>query len=162
MGSPFASLTVSDPIPLPFDSEHWIKVRKLTGREIDAAQEGHRTEFVSGRINSWSAMFRRALQQGASDPQVLKAIADPLTGFDRFSLVRSGLVEWSYPQTLAAPAKPNGAVSERQKSIDDLDDEAVDFIAREVLRLTKPGLFHATVEDATADRGEAQAVPSGA
>ena len=149
MSSPFASQTQSDPIPLPFDPPHTVTVRKLTGRECDAAQEAHRGQFASGGGRSWALAFRRALEKGASDPAVLNALADPLTGYDRFALVRSGLVAWSYPQsvkpvTVKDGTKPDLVVD----AIDDLDDETVDFIATEVLRLTKPALFHATTADA--------------
>ena len=159
MGNPFASLTVSDPIPLPFDPPHTVTVRKLTGREIEAAQEAHRGNLASGSARSWAVTFRRMLEKGAGDPEVLKALADPLTGYDRYALVSAGLVTWSYPQLIAAPDKvlvlPKGEVPppiDRQKHIEDLDDEAVDFIATEVLRITKPGLFHATEEDAAAEK----------
>lgn len=126
----FASQTQSDPIPIPLDPPHTITVRKLTGREVEAAQEAHRSSIASGSARSWAATFRRMLESGASDPEVLKAIADPLLGYDRYAVVKAGLMAWSYPQ---APSAPDG--------VDDLDDEAVDFIATEILRLTKPALF---------------------
>jgi len=152
VGNPFASLTVSDPIPLPFDDGQWIQVRKLTGREIEAAALAHRDHLAGGSPRLWPATFRLALEHGASDPEVLRAIRDPLTGYDRFALVRSGLVAWSYPQPTKparVPATSNGSFTvPGPDAVDDLDDEAVDFIATEVLRRTKPALFHATEEDA--------------
>ena len=140
----FASQT-QQTIPIPFDPPNTVTVRKLTGRETEEAQEAHRSSIATGSARSWAATFRRMLEHGASDPDVLKVIADPLTGYDRYALVRSGLVAWSYP----LPVKPaDGAAT---GAVDDLDDEAVDFIAREVLRITKPGLF-ATQEESEADR----------
>ena len=154
----FASQTVSDPIPVPFDPPHTVTVRKLTARECDAAAEAHRDGIASGSARAWPATFRRMLEKGANDPDVLKAIADPLTGYDRFALVRSGLTAWTYPQSITpVPAKaevkakgnvPGSPAVPASDAIEDLDDEAVDFIATEVLRLTKPHLFHATAEDA--------------
>lgn len=151
MGSPFASLTKSDPVPLPFDQPNCIVVRKLTAREVEKAQASHRADFVIGRTRSWSEQFRRAMKEGAPDPLVLKAIADPLTGYDRYVVARAGLVSWTYPQSLTAtPARPAveaaGDVKaqpavEAYDPIEDLDDEAVDFIATEVMRQTKPWLF---------------------
>jgi hypothetical protein len=155
MASPFASHTTSDPIPLPFDPPHWIQVRKLTGREVERAQEAHRETIASGSARSWAVTFRRMLEKGASDPEVLKIIRDPLTGYDRYALVRTGLIAWSYPQSVkpisAAPA---------YDAIDDLDDEAVDFIAREVLRVTKPQLFQGTAEEAELAQKELSAAAS--
>ena len=136
----FASQSVSDPIAMPFDPPHTVTVRNLTGRDIEAAQEAHRTTLASGSARSWAVTFRRAIEKGASDPDVLNAIRDPLTGYDRYALVRSGLVSWSYDRPIGPEA------------IDDLDDEAVDFIATEILRRTKPALFHATEEAALAEK----------
>lgn len=169
MGSPFASHTTSDPIPLPFDPPHWIQVRKLTGREVERAQEAHRATLASGSARSWAATFRRMLEKGASDPEVVKVIRDPLTGYDRYALVRAGLVAWSYPQSVKPVpvitssklgTAPDTPVAEPYDAIEDLDDEAVDFIATEVLRLTKPALFAATEEDAAAAARELQAAAS--
>lgn len=160
MGSIFASQT-QQTISISFDPPNTVTIRRLTGREVEAAQEAHRSSFTTGSARSWAAAFRRMLEHGASDTEVLKAIADPLTGYDRYALVRSGLVAWSYPQSVtpvaakdAVPAdgkKPAQAAVPAADAVDDLDDEAVDFIATEVLRITKPLLFQ-TKEDAEADK----------
>lgn len=108
MASPFASLIVSDPIPLPFDAGQWVKVRKLTGREYDKVR---------------------------SEPRD----GDRWHGFDRYALVSLGLVEWSYERAIGPD------------SINDLDDDAVDVIALEVLKLTKPWLFIKAAAEAEHD-----------
>jgi len=150
VGNPFASQSTSDSIPCPWDASAWVQVRKLTGREIETAQEAHRDNLAGGNVRSWAATFRRALEKGASDPEVLKAIADPLTGYDRFALL-AGVVTWSYqdkPIVVAGDSVQQAAARVvRQKYLDDLDDEAVDFMATEVLRRTKPALFLTTEED---------------
>jgi len=152
----FASQTTSASIPIPFDPPHTVTVRKLTGREIEAAQVVQRDGLNGVSARSWAATFRRMLEHGPTDRQVQQAIADPLTGYDRFALVRSGLVAWSYPQPVKLkPGRTVPATSADAPEVDaieDLDDEAVDFIAREVLRLTKPGLFYATAADADAEK----------
>ncbi len=153
----FAPQTRSGPIPIPFDPPHTIVVRKLTGREIEAAQEAHRLNTIAGSARLWAENYRRGLRDGATALEVLRAVHDPLTGYDRFALVRAGLVAWSYPQsvtpiaakaaTVAKGTMPAAAAVEASDAIEDLDDEAVDFIATEVLRLTKPALFVTTEED---------------
>jgi hypothetical protein len=125
-------------------------VRKLTGRESDAAQESHRSQVAAGNVKAWAATFRKILEKGATNADVLKALADPLTGYDRFVVARAGLVSWSYPESMSAKLKAGE---------EDLDDEAVDFIATAVLRLTKPTLFQTAEEAATAQK-ELQAVAS--
>lgn len=153
MGSPFASQT-STTVPLPFDPPHTVTIRKLTGREIERAQAAHRDEVASGRTRSWAAFFKRTLERGASDPDVLAAIRDPLTGYDRFTLVRAGLVAWTYPQSLKPLTPAERVDGIRTDGVEDLDDEAVDFIATEILRLTKPALFQ-SAEDAAAEKKSA-------
>jgi hypothetical protein len=148
MSSPFASHTTSDPIPLPFDPPHTVTVRKLTGREIEAAAAAHRGQFASNNPRRWPTLLKRALEHGAADPEVTRALADPLLGYDRYALVRSGLVAWSYPQAVKPLLVATGTTAAvTLDAIEDLDDEAVDFIATEVLRLTKPRLFDGTAED---------------
>jgi hypothetical protein len=131
MASPFASLVVSDEIALPFDEGQWIKVRKLTGRQYEEAQDAGRAGFLNG--NKWARAFRESLDKGHTEA-VQKALEDPLTGFDRHTLARLGLTAWSYERPIDPAA------------IDDLDDDAIEFIAREVLKLTKPSLFQTADE----------------
>lgn len=141
MASPFASLTTSPAIPLPFDEGQWVQVRALTGEEYEAAQVAHRAEFVSG--DRWAGLFKQALQDGPTDASVQAALADPLTGFNRYALVRSGLVAWSYSASIA-PVTTEG---ETVDAVKDLTDDAVDFIARAVLKRTKPKLFETEHDD---------------
>lgn len=159
MGSPFASHTNSDPIPFPHDPPHTFIVGRLTGIEIEAAQAAHGDSLVAGDARHWAAKFRRILEGSISDKAAIaEAIRDPLTGFDRYALVRSGLRSWTYPLALTPPivavpaiaAGPNGLAPPAVPAYDpiaDLDDETVDLIATEVLRLTKPALFLTTEED---------------
>lgn len=141
MASPFASLKVSDPIALPFDRPHTITVRKLTGRQVEIAQAEHMRGLIAGQSSrGWSAKFNRALANGASDDEAQSILTDPLNGFDRHTVAAFGLVSWSYEPTTPTT-----------KQVEDLDDEALEFIALEVMRLTKPHLFQ-TIEEAEAAR----------
>jgi hypothetical protein len=151
MSSAFASLTKSDPIPIPFDLPHTVIVRKLSGREYQRVQEAHAIGIATGDARLWSARFKRLLENSiAEKAEIERAIADPLTGFDRHMLVRLGTVAWSYQVSLkavkSAPASEGTPAIEAYDPIDDLSDEHVDFIAREVLRRTKPALFQSIDE----------------
>lgn len=139
MGSPFASLIVSDPIPLPFDEGQWVRVRKLTGKQYEQAQAVHRAGVAVGN-DKWATVFRHAAEHGVTSAALREALNDPLTGFDRHELVRLGLAAWSYERPIDDAA------------VADLDDDAVDFLARAVLKLAKPSLFLASVEDAEHDQ----------
>ena len=152
MPSPFASTTTSDPIPLPFDAGQTITVRTLTGRQHEAAQQIHRAGFVAG--NDWAAFFRRSAEFGPTSNEVKRILADPLTGYDRYELVRAGLAAWSYAHAIPPyvnaekHAKEVEADPLKKDVIDDLHDDAVDYIARAVLKRAKPLLFVETPKEA--------------
>ncbi len=146
MAAPFASLTTSAPIPLPFDPPHTVVVRGLSGRELEQVQDAHARSVALGRTRLWSQTFRTILEQGLVKASELSAaLRDPLTGFDRFAVVRAGLVAWSYPQPItpvaAGPAVGDTPAVDAYDVLDDMTDELVEFIATEVLRRTKPALF---------------------
>lgn len=158
MSSPFASLVVSDPIPLPFDEGQWVQVRALTGRQYEAAQVFHRSNFVAN--DKWAGFFRDAIEHGPTSAQARLLLDDPLTGYDRYALVRSGLTAWSYdkpikriegkPAVEASDKTPAQPAIDPIDAIEDLNDDAIEFIAREVLKLTKPSLFVTTEDEAEA------------
>jgi hypothetical protein len=137
-------MTVSDSIPLPFDEGQWIKVRALTGREYEEAQSSHRAGFVAG--DKWAGFFRAVAGPGPESEDVQRILRDPLTGYDRSVLVRLGLTAWSYEAAIARKEPP----PEEYDAIRDLSDDAIDFMAREVLRRTKPSLFVETAEQVKA------------
>lgn len=159
MGNPFASQTTQT-IPLTFDPPHEATIRKLTGREYEQAQEAHMVGVLGGRLNVWAQRFRRILTTGlASDAEAQAMLRDPLTGFDRYALVRAGLVSWTYDA--APPVDPEAlktfdAAAARVKQVNDLTDEPVEFFALAILKLTKPALF-VTAEEAMAEEKKAQA-----
>lgn len=150
-GSPFASLTRSEPIPLPFDEGQWIQTCKLTADQDAEAQKSHRGTFLDGR---WAETFRRMLRN-AADPAVLAVVNDPLAGYDLHALVRFGVVAWSYPQPLTpeviTPAS-EGVDAVVKDWVKDLGPEALDFMARTVLKRTRPNLFIETAAGAEAER----------
>jgi hypothetical protein len=143
MGNPFASHTTKV-LELPFDPPQTVTIRRLPGRHLEAAGR----ERVFARMDAirrmggprWQKDLQSAIAQEeqeaaastvAPEPVVeaAPAPADPLLDYDKQVLVAHGVVAWSYPD----PVTP--------ERIADLDADAVDWIAREVLRLTKPALF---------------------
>jgi hypothetical protein len=146
MGSPFASLAKSDPIPLPFDPGHSIVVRALTGPEFEDVQRTHALGVLIGRARVWNENIRQILEKGlVQASELANALKDPLTGFDRLAMVRAGLVSWTYPQSIkptpATPAEGKQAAVEAYDPIADLQDEPLEFVALEILKRTKPSLF---------------------
>lgn len=147
MASPFASATTSDPIPLPGDPSQTYTVRKLTGEEVERAQAVHAAGIANGR--GWANKFRSAIARGvATDAQVAEAATDPLLGYDRTTLVKCGLTGWTFTDAKGRPKAFTAAAKA------DLVDEAMEVVAIDVLKLTKPGLFK-TAEELEADRKNA-------
>ena len=142
MASPFASMSVSDQLPMPCDPEQWVKVRALSGQQYEAVQDVHRASFMVSS-EKWAGFFRANATDPNSD-EVQRILTDPLTGHNRHALVREGLDSWSYDAAINRTEPP----ADQYDAIRDLNDDAIDFIAREVLKRTKPGLFVISAEDA--------------
>lgn len=116
-------------IPVPFDAPHTVTLQKLTGRDLERAQAAHLEDLIAGRSpRGLARVFRRVLDGAPQADAMAQHQPDPLEGYDRLSLVRGGLKAWSYDKEIV------GVIA-------DLDDEALEFFATEILKLTKPGLF---------------------
>jgi hypothetical protein len=146
---PFASSPHNrETIALPFDPGATVTIRKLTGADIEKAQGNHLASFVGGRsARGWAPMFQQRMALGiATDAEAVAAIRDPLAGYDRSTVLKAGLTGWSY---LREDGKPRNVTP---AAIDDLVDEAAEFIARAILHLTKPELFETADEREAAEK----------
>ncbi len=145
MGSPFASRHTTT-VSLPTDPTESITIRKLAGGVLERAQAVHLADTVAGRSpRGWAGIFQRALEAGiATNADALKLLQDPLSGYDRYTLVKGGVTAWTYQDE----GKPKPVSAE---TVADLDDEAMEFLAVAIMKLTKPALFM-TAEEAEADQ----------
>lgn len=149
MGSPFAS-RVTKTIELPFDPPQTVTIRKLAGRHLETAGR----ERVFARMDAMRRMggpqFQKDLQAAIAKeeqeqaetpepatPAPVVAVPDPLLDYDKGTLLAHGIVAWSYPEKVTP------------EQVEDLEADAAEWIAREILRLTKPALF-LTPEEAEA------------
>lgn len=142
MSSPFASVSKSHRIPCPWDPAHWFVVRALTGREEELAEREHMRNVVNGRSSrGWAKQLAMIFSGEAQldKRDIDEIMKDPLAGVDRTSVVRSGLMEWSYGEIDA-------------KQVTDLLDEPLEFIALEVWKRTHPGLFQTEDEREAAQK----------
>jgi hypothetical protein len=161
MSSPFASKVVVT-LPVPFDPPHEVTIRKLAGRHLERARNVFLTGLFQDVQARGGAAVQKEMQQlfvkDAPDQQeiaekVKKVEADPLNGFDKYVIAQAGLVAWTYPESLKLEqvVDVDGSIAMRCPAIDDLDEDTVEWIATEVMRLTKPALFQSASE-AAADR----------
>jgi hypothetical protein len=141
---PFASLTTTT-LEVPFDPPHTVTIRRLSGRHLAKAREASQTASIENLKRLGGAAFQRELSALGSDEdrarQLADFAADPLNAYDRYELMKRGIVAWSYEQPVS------------DEAIEDLSEEAVEYFAREILRLSKPRLFQ-TAEEAEVARGE--------
>ena len=167
MSSPFARATAT--VPVPFDPPHEVTVQQLNGRQLAKAQTAFLNDLIAQVQVRGGAKVQKDIEtlfktdtKDVSEEakqiqaEVEKMKADPLNGFDKYSLCYAGIKSWTYPESLAlVPVVEHMADGReitvmRVLAIDDLNDEAVTFFATEVLRLTKPALFQTTDEQETA------------
>jgi hypothetical protein len=153
-------------MPIPFDLPNDVTLQALTGRQLSKAAKAFYGEMISDIQARGGAKVQKDIQTlWEKDPkdakaEVEKVKADPLNGYDPYALLYKGIVAWSYPDSLSLVPVVEKAddghdvTVMRIPAIEDLGAEAVDFFAREILRLTKPALF-LTAEEATAEQKNA-------
>ncbi len=140
----FSSRTTKT-LEIPFDAPHTVTIQKLKGRHMGGAHDAYMQEFIGGLKKMGTPEERKGLESLVAtaveaDPDA--APDDPMAGFDRYYVLEHGIVAWSYEHAVTAEA------------IDDLDDDAGEFIALAILRLSKPSLFKSQNE-AEAERKNA-------
>ncbi len=142
MGSPFASYT-QQTIAIPWDDPHTVTIRRLAGRHEQKARDVAQAASVAALKRLGGAAFQRELTQaGGGDPAKVAALvaqrqADPLNGFDRYTVLAKGIVAWTYdePLTPVEVLEDDGTKAWRIPAIDDLDDVAADWLARAIVAL---------------------------
>lgn len=155
-------------IPIPFDLPNEVTIQKLSWKKLERASNtfvGQMMAEVQERGGSrvykdmqelWKKPEQPEAPKNPDAPDVATEIEkvknDPLNGYDKYELLRCGIVAWSYdvslkPVTVTEKDDDGHAVTRiTHPAIDDLSDEAVEFFATEIMRLTKPSLF-LTVEE---------------
>lgn len=109
-------------IEIPHEPGERLQIRMLTWEQLQQASEA-RTVALTRMVKALAEV--RDLLPARDTPAAGAGNADPLAGFDRGTLLASGLVGWSYDD---GPA--NGA---------ELDDVTAEFAARAILTYSRPG-----------------------
>ena len=157
----FTSL-VTDVLTVQRDPGHTITIRKLAPKHLDEARAAAQLEAQQVLLNMGGPEFIRQLRDalprspdgaggdgGAlrdSDDQTVltiaaaTAVADPLKFYDRVRLIQYGVVAWSYNQP-----------TNDRTVCEDIDEDTQEWLARAILRLSKPALFE-SAEEAEARR----------
>lgn len=129
----------------PFEAGETFTIQKLSGTSVELAQSEHIRKFINGQSpRGWESTFRRAMAAGtATEADVVKAMTDPLLGFDRTTVVQLGLVGWSYVDEKDSAKTPKPLTA---AAIAELDDETMEHVALAIMRLTKPERFQTPEE----------------
>ncbi len=120
---------VREKIELPHEPGQWIEIRQLSAQHFQEARETRaETNLRAGR--RFFEMLQMRKVAGLDDVPVAPVEtpaetepapvieSDPLLDFDAFTLLKYGIVAWSYPEPVNVG------------NIADLDEETVDLIAR--------------------------------
>lgn len=138
----FASRTQKT-IPIPFDAPHEVTIQKLAGRHLEKAAQEHQIETQSYVARMGGAEYRKQLNAVGDSEEVAKQVAalqaDPMFGYHRPTLIKFGVKAWTYDELIT------------DATIEDLDDQALEFFSREVLKLSKPSAFQ-TKDEAETER----------
>ena len=125
----FASY-VSRVVPLPFDEPHTVTIQKLSGKALADARQAQIAASVAFVRAMGGAAFGRELAAATAGREDAGAVTaggdDPRRQYDRPTVLAKGVKAWSYDEP---------PTSER---LDDLDEEAADFVFRAILDLTLP------------------------
>ena len=110
-------------LDIPGEEGEWIKIRMLSGTMLELAEET-RTKAVLSTIKAAGGEAFREVTISREDREEIVRQVDPLNDYDVDTLLRFGIVEWSYPDKLS-------------KAIDDLDADTRKWAAQEILAFTK-------------------------
>lgn len=148
----FAKL-VTKVLPVPGEEGQTITIRKLAPKHFEAVTKASRDRAME-RMKELSASLGGELQNlvpillkehsdkpATSDQSSETAVEpkpistpDPLAVYDRVALMVHGVSDWTYD------------LERTQENFEEVDDDTQDWLAREILKLSKPNLFVASVE----------------
>jgi len=114
---------VTRPVPLPHEPGQEVTIRMLSWLQIQEARTA-RLRALLARARDVADLvptFQAAVQNGATAVVAAPASADALADYDAGTLLRLGVVGWTYED----PVTP--------ENIDDLDEETKDVVARAIV-----------------------------
>jgi len=125
----FASY-VSRVVPLPFDEPHTVTIQKLSGKALAAARQARIAASVEFVRAMGGAAFGRELAAATAGREDAAPVAaggeDGFPQYDRPTVLAKGVKAWTYEEP---------PTTDR---LDDLDEEAAEYLFRAILELTLP------------------------
>jgi hypothetical protein len=131
----FAS-RATNTIPIPFDPPHTVTIRRLAGWQLHkAALENQLTSIETFR-RMGGAQFQKELNEirtappatdGAAPAPPAQEAPDPLAGYDKYLLMRYGIVSWTYEESL----KPEAVVDEDSEQLVEATRRVIEMLGRD-------------------------------
>lgn len=112
-------------VNIPHEEGEWFRFRMLSGRQLEEASDQQQAKYMA-TVKGLGAEAFQALRSENADAEKVEAEPNPLVLYDVNTLLRCGIVGWSYQDKLSPQA------------IGDLDDATRVWAAREILDLTLP------------------------
>lgn len=134
-------------------TSHRITIRKLAGRHLHAAAlEDQRRSMENIKAVGGPALLKEYMAL-AEEPKTAAANgdapADPMSGYDAVTLLKKGIVAWTFTEADGLDPMP---VSDA--AIEEIDADTSEWLAREIMKLAKPRLF-LSKDEAKAEQGNA-------
>lgn len=112
-------------LDVPEESGQWIDIQAVSFLTLDKAK-GERLKFI-GDLSASFVQLQKAIASNGAAEAIAEARAaaeeDRLQSYDKFTLLKHGLIAWSY----AGPVNP-----------EDLDGQTAEWAARAILDHTLP------------------------
>jgi hypothetical protein len=142
---------ITKPVNIPNESE-MATIRKLSHKQLKAASKARQSEGV-GFMRELGAELMTALRN--ADTQAVKNIQETqqadITNYDRDTLLREGIVAWSYPVPPVYERNADGSVKSPDgktkmespdepllDGIDQLDEPTAKFLAEQIFEYSRP------------------------
>jgi len=131
---------VTEVLEVPGEPGQTITIRRLAPKALerarDAARERGNREMKLTRESMGEAEFQAFRAEIAKNVADGSGMSDPLNQFDQVSLVKDGVTAWTFDAPLTV------------ESFEDIDEDRLEWLARAILKLSKPSLFAASAEAA--------------
>ena len=139
---------------IPHEPGNRFRIQKLSDRQLEDAQDEAAANSVE-KLNRFAEGTLRVLRQenraalleqtGVTEDELESAQRDPLTGFDKYTLLRHGLISWDGPEYDGEELNDKARRS--------LDRETTAWAAGEILLLSAPELYVQDDEPGNAKNG---------
>jgi len=111
-------------LAIPDEPNDWMELRALSGKKLEEASWWAQRKAIE-MAKLAGQEFIDAMETYRADLAEAEVKANPLQQYDIETLVRSGIVAWSYEMRLTP------------ENIAELDSETREWAAREILKLTE-------------------------